>query len=80
LLVREGWLTTNHKRYDDWYKDLDEVDRPRGAHGYDNRYHIMRATFIAHGPAFKKGYIAEPFENIQVYDLCARPRPEARKE
>ena len=67
-----GWITTNHKRYDDWYKGLDDLDRPRGAHGYDNRYQEMQATFIAHGPAFKKGYVAEPFENIQVYELMCK--------
>ena len=32
----------------------------------------MRATFIAYGPAFKTGYVAEPFENIQVYDLMCK--------
>ena len=65
----EGWLTTSHKRYDDWIKDIDDIKKPRGAHGYDNKYQSMQATFIAHGAAFKKGYIAEPFENIQVYNL-----------
>ncbi len=65
----EGWLTTSHKRYDDWIKDIDDIEKPRGAHGYDNKYQSMQATFIAHGAAFKKGYIAEPFENIQVYNL-----------
>ena len=68
----EGWLTTNHKRYNDWIKDLDELDRPRGAHGYDNKYQSMMATFIAHGEAFKKGYIAEPFENVEVYNLMCK--------
>lgn len=65
----EGWITSSHKRYDDWYKDMPERDRPRGAHGYDNKYQSMMATFIAHGEAFKKGYVAEPFENIEVYNL-----------
>lgn len=67
-----GWITTSHKRYDEWYKDLDERDRPRGAHGYDNRYQEMQATFIAHGAAFRKGYSAEPFANVEVYNLMCR--------
>lgn len=68
----EGWLTTSRKRYKDWMDDIDDPERPRGAHGYDNRYQSMQATFIAHGASFKKGYIAEPFENIHVYNLmCA---------
>jgi predicted AlkP superfamily pyrophosphatase or phosphodiesterase len=68
----EGWITSNHKRYDDWYKDIEERDRPRGAHGYDNKYQSMMATFIAHGSAFKRGYVAEPFENIEVYNLMCK--------
>lgn len=68
----EGWMTTSHKRYDDWIADVEDVTKPRGAHGYDNRYQSMQATFIAHGAAFKKGFIAEPFENIQVYNLMCR--------
>ena len=44
----------------------------RGAHGYDNKYQSMQATFIAHGAAFKKGKIVEPFENIHVYNLMCK--------
>jgi predicted AlkP superfamily pyrophosphatase or phosphodiesterase len=68
----EGWITSSHKRYDDWYKDQEERDRPRGAHGYDNKYQEMMATFIAHGEAFKKGYVAEPFENVEVYNVMCK--------
>ena len=68
----EGWLTTSRKRYKDFTEDLDDIARPRGAHGYDNKYQSMQATFIAHGAAFKKGFIAEPFENIQVYNLMCK--------
>lgn len=69
-----GWITTSHKRYNDWVKDMDAEDlaRPRGAHGYDNKYQEMQATFIAHGGAFKKGIIAEPFENVEVYNLMCK--------
>ena len=62
-------MTTNHDWYDDWIKDIEDTNKPRGAHGYDNRYQSMQATFIAHGEAFKRAYVAEPFENIQVYNL-----------
>ncbi|MGD9628037.1 MAG: ectonucleotide pyrophosphatase/phosphodiesterase [Pyrinomonadaceae bacterium] len=66
---QEGWITTNHKRYEDWIDDLDDLDRPRGAHGYDNAIESMRATFIAHGPAFKSGFVAKPFPNVDVYNV-----------
>ncbi len=68
----ESWMTTSHKRYDDWIKDVEDITQPRGAHGYDNRYQSMQATFIAHGAAFKKGLVTEPFENIQVYNLICK--------
>lgn len=66
---KEGWLTTNHRRYEDWMKDLDDPDRPRGAHGYDNALESMRATFIARGPAFKSGFVADPFPNVDIYNV-----------
>lgn len=44
-----------------------------GRHGYDpRRVKAMNATFMAWGPAFKKGKVIKPFENIQVYALIAR--------
>lgn len=67
----EGWLTTSRKRYKDWIED-DDLTQMRGAHGYDNKYQSMQATFIAHGEAFKKNFVAEPFENIQVYNLMCK--------
>lgn len=42
-----------------------------GAHGYDNRYRDMHAIFYAEGPAFKKGFEAEPFANVEVYSIVA---------
>jgi len=49
-----------------------EMNDLRGGHGYDNELESMRAIFIAHGSAFKKGVVIEPFENIQVYNVMAR--------
>lgn len=76
----EGWLTTSKKRYQDLIEDEEDLSQPHGAHGYDNKYQSMQATFIAHGAAFKKGYTAEPFENTNVYELMCeilklRPAP-----
>jgi predicted AlkP superfamily pyrophosphatase or phosphodiesterase len=68
----EGWITTSRKRYEEWIEGMDDLDKPRGGHGYDNRYQSMQATFIAHGAAFKRGFVAEPFENIHVYSLMCR--------
>jgi ectonucleotide pyrophosphatase/phosphodiesterase family protein 7 len=40
----------------------------------------MHPIFIARGPAFKKNYVAEPFETINIYALMCHllginPRP-----
>jgi predicted AlkP superfamily pyrophosphatase or phosphodiesterase len=72
--TEQGWMTTTRKKYDDWTKDMSEKDfnRPRGAHGYDNKYQEMQATFIAHGGNFKKGIVIEPFENVEVYNVMCK--------
>jgi predicted AlkP superfamily pyrophosphatase or phosphodiesterase len=44
----------------------------RGSHGYDPALASMRAAFIASGPAFRKGVVIAPFENVDVYPLMAR--------
>ena len=43
-----------------------------GSHGYSNKLPNMHPIFIAHGPAFKKGYKAEPFASIDLYPLLCR--------
>jgi len=42
-----------------------------GEHGYDNADPHMRALFIAHGPAFKRGLTVAEFDNVDVYPLLA---------
>lgn len=67
-----GWITTSHKRYKEWYDGLEDVTKPRGGHGYDNKHPEMQATFIAHGGTFKQGLVVEPFENTNVYNLMCK--------
>ena len=71
VLPDEGSIVMTRKDYDKSEKD-GTLDKLRGAHGYDNQLESMRATFVAHGSAFKKGAIVEPFENIQIYNLMAK--------
>ncbi len=66
VIADEGWSVSDHK-YIEKHKDR----FTGGEHGYDNQLVSMGATFIAHGPAFKKGLVVEPFENIQIYNLMA---------
>ena len=67
----EGWFLTSRERYET-QKKSDDFNMTRGSHGYDNQFQAMQATFIAHGAAFKKGFIAEPFENVEVYNIMCK--------
>lgn len=71
VLPDEGGIVMTRKAYDQAKKD-GGLDKLRGAHGYDNQLESMRATFIAHGAAFKRGAVVEPFENIQIYNLMTK--------
>lgn len=43
-----------------------------GSHGYDPALPSMRAIFMARGPAFRRGAVLAPFDNVDVYPLLAR--------
>lgn len=64
-LAQTGWLITTREA-----KTGDESPM-RGAHGYDNADPLMRALFVAEGPSFRRGYVAPPFPNVDVYPLLA---------
>jgi predicted AlkP superfamily pyrophosphatase or phosphodiesterase len=65
-LADHGWVIFDHATLA--AKDYFSL----GEHGYDNDDPQMRALFIAHGPAFRKGLILPPFDNVDVYPLLAR--------
>lgn len=68
VVPKPGAIIMNRKRYQEM-EERGTLDKLRGGHGYDNAAVSMRALFIAHGSAFKKGLVAEPFENIHIYNL-----------
>ena len=76
----------HYKKSDDWHNRLGDIilvphlpkvfnlsnrKTSKGKHGFDNYLPDMRASFIAWGPAFKKGITIEGFENVNVYPLIA---------
>jgi len=69
--ANEGWVLTSSERFEE-AKKREGFDRPHGAHGYDNQLASMRALFIAHGSAFRKNSIVEPFENVHIYGLMCK--------
>jgi hypothetical protein len=71
VLPNEGGIIMTRKAHDQAKMD-GGLDNSCGAHGYDNQLESMRATFIAHGAAFKRGAVVEPFENIHIYNLIAK--------
>ncbi|XP_054752614.2 bis(5'-adenosyl)-triphosphatase enpp4-like [Lytechinus pictus] len=61
LVAKEGWqIMSNRTGY---------ISTHLGTHGYNNDLMSMHPFFIAHGPAFKKGFVAEPFSSTNVYTL-----------
>ena len=70
-LADEGWwLGTKRGLESVWTPEDHDADRfPGGTHGYDPALESMGALFIGAGPAFRKGLVVPPFENIHLYNL-----------
>ena len=62
-IAADGWSIASHAR---------PLRGPGGNHGYDNELPAMGALFVAAGPAFRRGVVVEPFQNVHVYALLAR--------
>lgn len=67
LLVAEKGYTVNTRAFFNEHPGYPSG----GTHGFDNQREEMHALFAAHGPAFKKGFQMEKFENIHLYELMA---------
>ena len=64
-IADEGWMVTTRG-----YVASRGFQRlPRGHHGYPPELASMRALFLARGPAFRKGVVVEPFQNVHIYAL-----------
>ena len=51
--------------------NLSPYKTTKGKHGFDNHIVDMRASFMAWGPAFKKGLTIDGFENVNIYPIIA---------
>lgn len=67
--MHEGWDAGPREAI---AKRAKEVTHARGSHGYDPALPSMRALFLARGPAFKRGALIAPFDNVDVYPLLAK--------
>ncbi|KAK4200604.1 putative ectonucleotide pyrophosphatase/phosphodiesterase [Triangularia verruculosa] len=72
IVPKTGWALVKMEEMD--LKEAQAkgtVYSPRGLHGYDNEHPLMRALFIARGPAFphQPNSEVEVFQNINVYNM-----------
>jgi predicted AlkP superfamily pyrophosphatase or phosphodiesterase len=67
-----GWAIVVKEEFNvEEAKKSGQVYHPRGVHGYDHEHPLMRAIFVARGPAFPHtpGSKVDAFQNIEVYNL-----------
>ncbi|MCJ1306791.1 hypothetical protein MMC25_000434 [Agyrium rufum] len=83
LVPKTGWAIVHKDEFNIAdSKRTGAVYHPRGLHGYDHEDPLMRAIFIARGPAFPHdaGSRLEAFQNTDVYNIVCdslgmEPRP-----
>ncbi len=72
VMAEEGWSINSRDRVRPVQPSADGSVKYRGAHGFDNQLESMRALFVAHGPAFKRTQVVEPFANVDVYNVMTK--------
>ncbi|KAF2397546.1 Phosphodiest-domain-containing protein [Trichodelitschia bisporula] len=83
IVPKTGWAIVTKKDFDIVKAKAEgAVFHPRGLHGYDHENSLMRAIFVARGPAFphKPNSRVEVFQNTEVYNIVCdsidvEPRP-----
>jgi predicted AlkP superfamily pyrophosphatase or phosphodiesterase len=69
VIPKTGWAIVHKKDFDVHEAKLKgEIYHPKGLHGYDHEHPLMRAIFVARGPAFPH----EPNSKLDVFRKCAR--------
>ncbi|KAI9829920.1 MAG: hypothetical protein M1826_005342 [Phylliscum demangeonii] len=72
IVPKTGWGIVAKKVFDvPEAKSHGKVYHPRGLHGYDHEHPLMRAIFVARGPAFphQPSSKLEIFQNTEVYNI-----------
>ena len=72
VVPKTGWAIVHKEDFDvEAAKAKGEEYNPKGLHGYDHENPLMRAIFVARGPAFphKPNSRLETFQNIEVYNI-----------
>ena len=64
IVPEAGWAIVHKKDFDiEEAKTTGRIYHPRGIHGYDHEHPLMRAIFIARGPAFPH----QPGSQVEVF-------------
>lgn len=72
IVPETGWAIVTRADFDVAAgKEVGLEYHPKGLHGYDHEHPLMRAIFVARGPAFPHtpGSKVDIFQNIEVYNL-----------
>jgi predicted AlkP superfamily pyrophosphatase or phosphodiesterase len=72
VIPRTGWAVVERKAFDVAEAQIaGTVYHPMGIHGYDHEHPLMRAIFVARGPAFPHAPNSRVpvFQNIEVYNI-----------
>ncbi|KAF5018423.1 hypothetical protein F66182_9597 [Fusarium sp. NRRL 66182] len=72
VVPKTGWAIVTKEEFNvEEGKKKKLVYHPRGLHGYDHEHPLMRAIFIARGPAFPHPANSQidVFQNIEVYNM-----------
>lgn len=72
VIPNTGWAIVHKEDFDvKKAKAKGETYNPKGLHGYDHEHPLMRAIFVARGPAFphKPNSKLENFQNTEVYNI-----------
>ncbi|KAI8966409.1 Phosphodiest-domain-containing protein [Daldinia sp. FL1419] len=72
IVPKTGWAIVKREEFDiQEAKAKNLVYHPKGLHGYDHEHPLMRAIFVARGPAFphQPHSKVEVFQNINVYNI-----------
>jgi predicted AlkP superfamily pyrophosphatase or phosphodiesterase len=70
IVPKTGWAIVTKDEFNvEEGKKKGEVYHPRGLHGYDHEHPLMRAIFVARGPAFPHtpGSMMEPFRTLFLF-------------
>ncbi|KAI1263842.1 alkaline-phosphatase-like protein [Xylariaceae sp. FL1019] len=72
IVPKTGWAIVEKAEFDIEVARKKKIAyHPRGLHGYDHEHPLMRAIFVARGPAFphQPHSKVETFQNINVYNI-----------